>query len=76
MITIFSKVAGKLARWEVDSHDHVEAINVVKEIGTTTGPVLALIENNVKITAHVTRPPSTISHTQDSVFRHLTPDAA
>jgi len=44
MITIFSKVAGKLARWEVAGEDYLEAIDTVKETGSTTGPVLALFE--------------------------------
>jgi hypothetical protein len=44
MISVFGRVAGKLARYEIDCEDHVEAINMVlEETPKPTGPVLALI---------------------------------
>ena len=46
MITVFAKVDGKLAQWEVSTEDHAEAIQLVKEAlpAEYTGTVLARVK--------------------------------
>ena len=46
MITVFAKINGELAQWEVSTDDHVEAIQLVKEAlpAEYTGTVLARVK--------------------------------
>ncbi len=43
MIHVFARVHGKLARWDYDAEDYVEAITAVVAEANPPAPVLALL---------------------------------
>lgn len=52
-IAVFARMAGKMARWEVEAPGWQEAIQTVRDAAKPVGPVLALIFGG----KHKTEPP-------------------
>ena len=50
MIVVYSKIAGKMAAWEIDTDDHTDAISQVKaEVGPLhKRPILCLFTKPVE----------------------------